>query len=106
MMHRKRDCFARAQTRCDCFMLSRTDFENVVMQMYPHIFWELKIWAIKKEKADIFYKQELKYNRNLVLAQIDRETRNNIKKASGKFSKKSMVFPDGQMSNRDGSGQT
>lgn len=102
MMHRKRDCFARAQTRCDCFMLSRTDFENVVMEMYPHIFWELKIWAIKKEKADTFYRQELKYNRHLVLAQVDKETRNNSKKPTGKFSKKSMVFPDGQKSRHNG----
>lgn len=38
---------------CDLYILSRTEFENIVMNDYPHIYQEMKMLAIKREAKDL-----------------------------------------------------
>jgi CRP-like cAMP-binding protein len=38
---------------CDLYILSRTEFENIVMNEYPHIYQEMKLLAVKRESKDV-----------------------------------------------------
>lgn len=38
---------------CDFYILSRTEFENIVMNEYPHIYQEMKQLAFKREERDL-----------------------------------------------------
>jgi CRP-like cAMP-binding protein len=52
ILRQRRTCHLRAVTRCDAFILSRMDFENVIMGEFPHVYLDLKMLAIKKDSHD------------------------------------------------------
>jgi hypothetical protein len=53
IFRRKRVYDLVTTTDCDLYILSRTEFENIVMNEYPHIFKELHNLAIKREEKDL-----------------------------------------------------
>lgn len=53
IFRRKRVYDLITSSDCDLYILSRTEFENIVMNEYPHIYHEMKLLAIKRETKDI-----------------------------------------------------
>lgn len=53
IFRRKRVYFLATASDCDLYLLSRTEFENIVMNEYPHIFQEMKALAVKREERDL-----------------------------------------------------
>ena len=53
ILRRKRVYYLVTASDCDLYILSRTEFENIVMNEYPHIFQEMKMLALKREEKDL-----------------------------------------------------
>lgn len=53
IFRRKRVYHLATASDCDLYILSRTEFENIVMNEYPHIFQEMKTLALKREERDL-----------------------------------------------------
>jgi CRP-like cAMP-binding protein len=60
IFRRRRNCICKARTPVHAFLLSKTDFENVLRLEYPHIFKDLRYQAKVKDEADIAYRNKCK----------------------------------------------
>jgi CRP-like cAMP-binding protein len=49
LLRRRRSVSVIATAECDMFYLSRVDFENVVLNEFPHIYKEIKHLSMKRE---------------------------------------------------------
>jgi CRP-like cAMP-binding protein len=60
IFRRRRNCICKARTPVHAFLLSKTDFENVLRLEYPHIYKDLKYQAKVKDEADVAYRDNCK----------------------------------------------
>ena len=88
IFRRRRNCNVRATTGCDAFTLSRTEFENIVVNEFPHIYVHIKRIAQQKEKRDIKMKKQVMDfltrtgQKDIKLSEFNQQTKdvNNIQK--------------------------
>jgi CRP-like cAMP-binding protein len=60
IFRRRRNCVCKAISKCDAFLLSKTDFENVLRSEYPHIYKDLRGLAYHKEVEDQEFRAKCK----------------------------------------------
>jgi CRP-like cAMP-binding protein len=60
IFRRRRNCCVKAVSKCDAFLLSKTDFDNVLRSEYPHIYKDLRGLAYHKEVEDQEFRAKCK----------------------------------------------
>lgn len=60
IFRRRRNCICKARTPVHAFLLSKTEFENVLRLEYPHIYKDLKYQALIKDEADVAFRNKCK----------------------------------------------
>lgn len=60
IFRRRRNCCVKAASKCDAFLLSKTDFDNVLRSEYPHIYKDLRGLAYHKEVEDQEFRAKCK----------------------------------------------